>query len=230
MTIRPRYADALANLGIAQTMAGDETVAEASFRRAVQIQPWHHDATIRLATLLGELGRASEARALLEAAIAAAPCAEFHAASGNLLLRTGSPDDAVEQYRLAIKLKPGDAIAHFNMGNACEELHDTDGTASNFARAAELRLDKPLWRLRALVCGPVVFESHGEIEEHCAKVDAAISGEQGAGSTDRRKAGSREQGANRPHPRPLSRRARGVRRSGLLPASDSPLPAPCSPP
>ena len=39
--------------------------------------------------------------------------------------------------------------------------------------AAEPRPGKPLWRLRAEICGPVVFERAREIEGYVARVEAA---------------------------------------------------------
>ncbi len=174
VALHPLYADAWANLGMAQAAQGETSAAEASLRRALRIQPWHRDATTRLASLLGRHGRYSEARKLLHAAIAAAPCAEFHAALGNLLLNAGLPDQAAEQYRAVIALNPGDAMANFNLGNACEELHDTDEARQCFAQAAELRPEKRLLRLRADICGPVVFETGQEIEEYCEKVESVL--------------------------------------------------------
>ena len=43
-----------------------------------------------------------------------------------------------------------------------------------FARAAELRPEQPLWRLRAEICGPVVFEDSREIEEYCERVKSVL--------------------------------------------------------
>ena len=174
LTICPRYPDALANLGMAQAARGEETAAETSLRQAIQIQPWHRDATVRLATLLGNCGRDAEARQLLEAALAVTPCAEYHAALGNLFLSAGLLQPAVDEYRAAIELTPGDPIAHFNLGNACEELHDRASARQLFARAAELRPGNRLWRLRAELCGPVVFENGQEIARYCESVSKAL--------------------------------------------------------
>ena len=106
---------------MAQTVR-EEEAAEASFRRALEIQPWHRDATTRLAALLGKRGRDAEARQLLEAALAAAPCGDFHAALGNLLFSTGLPEQAAEQYRAAIERKAGDAITRFNLGHGVRRV------------------------------------------------------------------------------------------------------------
>jgi len=119
-------------------------------------------------------GRDAEARQLMEAAIVASPCAVFHTVLGNLLLSAGVPEQAAREYRASIELKPDDAIAHFNLGKACENLHDAAGARHGFARAAELRPEMRLWRLRAEICGPLVLECTGEIDEHCERVGRVV--------------------------------------------------------
>ncbi len=160
LAIRADYADALANLGMAQAAVDVDAAAEVSLRRALQCQAWHCDATTRLATLLQRQGRMDEAARLLQAALAAAPCPQFHLALGSLWMTAGQPQQAAECCRAAIDLRPDDAAAHFNLGQALQELNDAAGAQEHFARAAELRPDKPWWRLRAEVCGPAVFEKH----------------------------------------------------------------------
>jgi hypothetical protein len=74
LTIRPNYADALANLGMVQVALGDEVAAEKSLRLALQCQAWHRGALTRLVSLLERHGRTEDALTLLESAIIAAPC------------------------------------------------------------------------------------------------------------------------------------------------------------
>ena len=174
LAILPRYADAFANLAIAQAALGEEAAAEASLRQAIQIQPWHRDATVALATLMSKAGREVESRRLMETAISAAPCAVFHAVLGNLLLSTKLSDKAAREYRAAIELNPDDAITYFNLGKACEDLHDAAGTRQAFARAADLRPDHRLWRLRAEICGAIVFEDAAEIDAYCDKIGEVV--------------------------------------------------------
>ena len=101
--IRPDYADALANLGMAQAAMGEETAAEESFLRALKCQAWHRDAVTRLAGLLGRLGRAEEADQLLGSALAASPCPQFYLALGNLRLAAGRSQEAAQHYRKAMQ-------------------------------------------------------------------------------------------------------------------------------
>ncbi len=103
LAIRPDYADALANLGMAQAALGDDLAAEASFRRALQCQAWHRDAITRLAGLLERQDRAEAADQLLESALAAAPCGQFHFALGNLRLAAGEAQQGAEHYHAAMQ-------------------------------------------------------------------------------------------------------------------------------
>ncbi len=62
----------------------------------------------------------------------------------------------------------------FSLGNACEESHDAEEARRHFAQAAGLRPEKPLWRLRAELCGPAVFENAREIEEYCERMKGVL--------------------------------------------------------
>jgi glycosyltransferase involved in cell wall biosynthesis/Tfp pilus assembly protein PilF len=102
LAIRADYADALANLGMAQAALSNDPAAEASLRRALQSHPWHRDAVARLAGLLQRQDRLAESGQLLTAALAAAPCPQFHLALGNLRLAEGQAQKAVEHFHAAL--------------------------------------------------------------------------------------------------------------------------------
>ncbi len=171
LAVRPNYADALANLGMAQASSDNDSAAETSFRRALGCKSWHRDATTRLASLLQRHWRTNEAERLLESALAAAPCVTFYVALGILSHSQGQTEWAAKQYRAAIALQADNGGAHFNLAQALEELRDMPAAQQHFARAAELCPEKPLWRMRAETCGPVVFENAEEIEEHCQQTE-----------------------------------------------------------
>jgi Tfp pilus assembly protein PilF len=155
VVICPLYADAIANLGMAQFKLADETAAEVSFRKALGIDPYHRDALKRLAALLAEGGRMEEAERLLRQAIANRATGETLLDLGNLLMSAGRPSEAADAYRQAIAKKGDYALAHFNLASAYEEMQLTEQAKTHFSRAADLLPEKPLWRLRAELCGPV---------------------------------------------------------------------------
>ena len=178
LAIRPNYADALANLGMALVKLGEDDSAEASLRNALQIDPKHRDARKRLATLLADNGRAYEAVKLFAELAGAGMTADMAFNYGNLLFTLGRTEDAIAQYRHAIALKNDYVHAHFNLGgrSAKKSSMRRRAQANIFARAAELCPNKPLWRLRAALCAPVVFEDGKEIEEYCGRVEAGDCG------------------------------------------------------
>ncbi len=87
---------------MAQAALGNDAAAEGSFRRALQCQPWHRDATTRLARLFHRHGREKEAAQLLEAALAAAPWAETPLAALHLFAAVGRVEEGAERFRAAI--------------------------------------------------------------------------------------------------------------------------------
>jgi predicted O-linked N-acetylglucosamine transferase (SPINDLY family) len=127
-----------------------------------------------LAAALRDIGRDEEAVRIFQKAVADDPTAECCSDFGSLLFTLGRTTEAVTAYRKAIGLKPDYAEAHFNLGQTLEELHDTANAARHFARAAELRPEKRLWRLRAEICGPAVFASGEEIEAYRERVGKAL--------------------------------------------------------
>ncbi len=102
LAIRPRYADAWANLGMAETALRKEAAALESLQKALYFDPRHRDALRRLAALLKKLGRAGEAVAFYERAVAQRSTADMYFEFGELLFGLGQRDRAIEQYRRAI--------------------------------------------------------------------------------------------------------------------------------
>ncbi len=92
MGIRPRYADAWANLGMAETALGKEGAALESLQKALCFDPRHRDALTRLAALLKKLGRGGEAVAFYERTMAEMLTADMHFEFGELLFGLGQRD------------------------------------------------------------------------------------------------------------------------------------------
>ena len=176
LKLSPQYADALANLGLALAawQEGEKNTpsppaplpegegskqpspparlpegegSEACYRCALAIDPRHRDARKRLANLLHELGKSDEAVGVLQTACAAFPTAAAWVELGDLCMRIGHAEDAKEAYRKAVELEPNHAAAHFKLGQALDELRDMAAAERCFDRAAQLRSDKPWWRL-----------------------------------------------------------------------------------
>ncbi len=152
MGIRPKNADAWANLGMAETALGKEAAALESLQKALCFDPRHRDALRRLAALLKKLGRGGEAVPFYERAMAERATAETHFEFGELLFGLGQRDRAIEQYRRAIELAPGLAEAHFSLGNALKDQGKIEEAAAHYRRAVELKLDSAVMHGNLLLC------------------------------------------------------------------------------
>ena len=61
---------------------------------------------------------------------------------GYALLSQGKLDEAIAEYRQAIRLKPDDAEAHNNLGTIlCDRKHDYEGAIAEFREAIRLKPD-----------------------------------------------------------------------------------------
>ena len=139
------------------------------------MQPRQPDALKRLVVLLGSLGRTAEAAGILQPLLAHGPTAENFVTFGNLLFTAGQIQEAADAYREAVALDGNSARAHFGLANALHELGEAGSAEKHFAGAAELRPEKPLWRLRARMCMPVAFENAEEIEDHCGRLERVLA-------------------------------------------------------
>ncbi|HEU5077311.1 MAG TPA: tetratricopeptide repeat protein, partial [Polyangiaceae bacterium] len=104
----PKSADAALWHGRALEALGQREEAETAYRRAVELSP--KDASrvepyVALSMLLNQLGRLTEAQALLDQARKELPDSPaIHRAMGDVALAQGRYDDALTEYNLALKL------------------------------------------------------------------------------------------------------------------------------
>lgn len=163
--IQPEYADAISNLGMAYESLGDLTQAARFLQQALELNPKHVDARNRLLALLQQTGSQQGFQRCYESLLASEPSAALHLQMGNLLLVSGKPSDAIEQYEKALALNPDTPAAIFNLGNAYEEQQQTAVAQSHFLRAAENHRNQPWWQLRAKTACPAVFQTVQEIDD-----------------------------------------------------------------
>jgi protein O-GlcNAc transferase len=172
--LAPDCVPAHVNLAGANSMFGNDAEALASYRKAIELEPDNPKTLKRFAAFLGQIGRTEEAAGHYRKLLAARPSVDQFLKFGNCLMAAGRTPEAVAVYRQAVALDDQDARAHFSLANAFQELTDVSSAQQHFARGAEMEPDKPLWRFRAEVCGPVVFEDAEKIEEYLARVERAI--------------------------------------------------------
>jgi Flp pilus assembly protein TadD len=102
-------------------------VAEASFRRALALEPANSDALAQLGFILGERGQLAEAEQLLRRARALQP-GHFYANYdlGRLLVKAGRYDEAIPVLQHAAELRPNNASVHYQLFLAFSRLKRKD--------------------------------------------------------------------------------------------------------
>ena len=109
----PEMTTAHLDLGIAYARVGDFERAEASLKRALELNPHHPVAHNELGIVYRKTGRFEEARRSYEKALSLHP--DFHYARLNLAilcdLYLADPECALKEYELYVQAVPGDKAA-----------------------------------------------------------------------------------------------------------------------
>ncbi len=161
--LKPEFAYAHANLGVALMRQGklDEAIAED--REAIRLRPDDGTTHFNLGTALGRQGKLDEAIVALREAIRLQPdYAAAHANLGNILDRRGKLDQAILEYRAAIRLNSNSA--HGNLGNALRRQGKVDEAIAEYREAIRLQPDDHIDHYNL-----------GDILRRQGKVDEAIA-------------------------------------------------------
>jgi predicted O-linked N-acetylglucosamine transferase (SPINDLY family) len=140
LTFAPDDFDALGLLGLSQLDAGQKEGAEATLRRAVDLNPRSAEAHCNHGVALFELKRYEDACASYEQALSLKP--KYLTALnnlGNAWKHLGSSEKAIEFYKRAIALDPRYADAWTNCGAAHLLLSQIDEARRCFAEALRLQ-------------------------------------------------------------------------------------------
>ena len=138
----PNDAEAHYNLGVTLQNLNRLDEAEASYRRALQINPDFAEVHYNLGIILQNLNRLDEAGASYRRALQVIPdFAEAHYNLGNILIDLGHPDDAERSYRRALVIRPDYAEAHSNLGNTLKNLGRLDEAEASYRRTLEIKPD-----------------------------------------------------------------------------------------
>ena len=140
--------------GLAAFNGGDLASAEAKLKAAVEADGQNAEALNNLGQVLVKAGKASEAIAYFDRAIAIADgmwAYRFNRARAYSEMRDW--EKAIAGYNDAVRLFPGDYVTHFNLAKAREASGDLPGAVESYAKAAELAPGQgefQLWYGRAL--------------------------------------------------------------------------------
>ena len=139
-SLRPDWAEAQNNLGIALREQGQLTEAVACCQRAVQLKPEFVEAHNNLGIVLVKQGRSDEAIVCFQRSLELDPqCARAHNNLGNVFRDQGKLDEAVACYRQAMEVQPDFAAAHYNLGNALKDQGKPDEAVTCYRRVLELQ-------------------------------------------------------------------------------------------
>ncbi len=167
ISLQDAYPDAWSNLGLVQSELGLHQDAERSLRYALRLAPRHVDALRHLAALYREKGDYEEALRLCRDAASVAPAREeLLVLEGALLTELKRFEEAADAYQRVVARNPRTAQTHLSLGRAYEGLDETEKAKACFEKAASLRPDRPMWRLRHLSLCPMVFQAEAEISEY----------------------------------------------------------------
>lgn len=155
----PSYADVLNKLGIITHLKGNLKEAAEFFEKALEINPRYTEASLNLSITYNELGEFKKAQEVFSLAaqiahptpssidpFAAGKLANEHFKLGNIYLDLGMNDEAIEEYRKALRLHNRAADIHTKLGIALRNKGNYEEAMVQFNKAKEINPDYgPAW-------------------------------------------------------------------------------------
>jgi len=146
--INPRYADVQNKLGVISNLYGELTEAAGHFEKALELNPaiQKHLSTLQSPTMTSANSRRHRKFSLLLHRFAhpdphaidpfiAGKLANEHYRIGNMYLEFNMNDQAIEEYRKAVKLHPKLADVHTKMGIALRNKGEREEAIVHFVKA-----------------------------------------------------------------------------------------------
>jgi tetratricopeptide (TPR) repeat protein len=140
--LKPDYADAHYNLGLALARKNQIDEAISQYQTALHLKPDSADAHYSLGIAFDNKNQFDEAVSQFQETLRLKPDdADTHVALGVVLLDKGQIDEAISQYQEALRLKPDDAAAHNKLGIALAQKNQIDVAIGQFQEAIRLKPD-----------------------------------------------------------------------------------------
>ncbi|MCL5023077.1 MAG: tetratricopeptide repeat protein [Nitrospirae bacterium] len=152
--LNPNYADVLNKLGIIAHLNSRFEEAAGYLERAVAINPMYTEASLNLAITYNALGEFRKAQEVFSLAaqiarptptsldpFAAGKLANEHYKIGNIYLDLGMYDDAIGEYKKALKLHPMAVDVRTKLGIALRSKGNYEEAVVYFVKAKELNPD-----------------------------------------------------------------------------------------
>ena len=144
LNIRPKYPEALNNLGFTKALLGEWTAATNFYARAVDLSPQWAPVHLNYGFALLHLGKPQEARASFEQSLDKNPNVPMaHFGYGKALMATGDVDAGIAQIREALRQQPHYPEAIFYLGLALVEKGQVEAGLKEVQHAARLSPQAP---------------------------------------------------------------------------------------
>ena len=138
--IKPDYAEAYYNMGIALGSKGEVKAAINSYKQALQINPDYAEAYNNMGMTLHSEGDPQAAIGCYSKAVSINPnYAEAYNNMGNVLNDTGALEAAIKSYKHALRIRPNYAEAYNNMGGSLSDRGDLVAAINSYKQALEIK-------------------------------------------------------------------------------------------
>ena len=142
ISLKPNFADAYFNMGVALNDQGKMEEAIKAYNKAISLKPNYADAYYNMADILKDQGKLNKAIEAYNKALSIKPdFTEAYNNLGNALKDQGKLDKAVEAFNKAILLKPNYSEVYYNMANSLKDQGKLDKAIEAFNKSISLKPD-----------------------------------------------------------------------------------------
>jgi tetratricopeptide (TPR) repeat protein len=170
LAVEPNNVELLNSLGFASFQLGNSKQAVAALEKALAIDPKHAKAHNNMALASIDIGELEVAEAHYRESLEIKPQPAIYNDLGFVLERQGLLDEAGEMYRKALKLDPGSASAHYNLGSLQARSGEYAEAESHLRKALEKRPNSQTYTGLG-----IVLWQQGRVDEAIASLHAAIN-------------------------------------------------------
>jgi tetratricopeptide (TPR) repeat protein len=136
LALKPGFADACNNLGVALAAQGRNEEALRRYSQAILLKPDYADAWSNLGLAMAGLNRLGGAIGYYRRALAIDPChTGAHYNLANALAAQSKIDEAIHHFKRALALQPDHADAHNDLANALAMRGDFERATAHYERA-----------------------------------------------------------------------------------------------
>jgi len=142
LKIKPDYAEAYYNMGVALKSKGNPEAAIDSYKQALKIKPNYAEAHNNMGNALTDKGNLEAAIDSYKQALKIKPnYAEAYYNMGVALRNKDDLEGAIDSYKQALKIKPNYVKAHNNMGVALTDKGDPEAAIDSYKQALKIKPD-----------------------------------------------------------------------------------------